>query len=157
MQERLQATIPNSNKWHNEDVEARAKQLGMEKSEFILNAVDMMMNFDETFFKKIQGYSEGLHIPEWLVMQNMIIKEMAKEAAEVATNTWRSKVLSEFMFVGEGFDKRTLTGEELFNQLKNQHVSDIQRRIRVKKELKEIQIHGKSVDADEIESMEFDD
>lgn len=121
MQEKLQVTIPASNKWHTEDIEEKAAHYGMEKSEFIMTAVDMMMNFDETFYKRIQGYSEGLHIPEWLVMQNMIIKRMADEAAEYEVFGPSGKVLDEFMLVGEGFKRRAITGEELFNNLKQQY------------------------------------
>lgn len=128
MQERLQSTIPNSNKWHNEDVEVKAKKLGMEKSEFILNAVDMMMNFDEIFFKRIQEYSNGLHIPEWLVIQNMIIKRMADEAAECEVFGQNGKVLDEFIMTGEGNKHETMTGEKLFNFLKDQSIQKYERK-----------------------------
>lgn len=127
MQERLQATIPNSNKWHNEDIEAKAKELGMEKSEFILNAVDMMMNFDEVFLKKIQRYSNGLHIPEWLVIQNMIIKRMADESAEFEVFGTGKRVLDEFVMAGDEDNHRTITGDELFNHLKKLYIQKYQR------------------------------
>nr|DAE48202.1 MAG TPA: hypothetical protein [Caudoviricetes sp.] len=126
-QEILRATIPATNKWHTEDVEARAKELGMEKTEFILKAVDMMMNFDNTFFKKIQEYSAGLNTPEYMVIQNMIIKNMALDAAKVETDTWggSDKLMSEFQAVNEKGTIRMLTGEELFNNLKEEFIFKI--------------------------------
>lgn len=128
MQERLQTTIPNSNKWHNEDVELKAEKYGMSKKDFILNAVDMMMSFDEIFFKKIQKYSNGLHIPEWLVMQNMIIKRIADEAAETEVFGTHRRVLDEFMMMGEGSERKTTTGEELFNILKKIYIKKYEQR-----------------------------
>ena len=126
-QEKIQLTIPSSNKWHTEDVERKAKELGFEKSEFIMKAIDMMMNFDNTFFKKIQEYSEGLNIPEYMVIQNMIIKNMAMDSAKVETNTWTGahKLMSEFQAVNEKGTLRMLTGEELFNNLKEEFIFEI--------------------------------
>ena len=127
MQERLQTTIPNSSKWHNEDIEVKAEKYGMSKKDFILNALDMIMGFDETFLKKIKNYSNGLHIPEWLVMQNMIIKRMADESAETTVFGNHQKVLDEFMMIGTGVDSRTSTGEELFDILKKQYITQYEK------------------------------
>lgn len=126
-QEILRATIPSTNKWHTEDIEAKAKELGMEKSEFILKAVDMMMNFDKEFYKRITQYSEGLNAPEYIVIQNIIIKNMALDAAKVETDTWggTDKLMTEFQAVNEKGTIKMLTGEELFNNLKDQFVSEI--------------------------------
>lgn len=126
-QEKIQLTIPSSNKWHTEDVERKAKELGFEKSEFIMKAIDMMMNFDNTFFKKIQEYSAGLNTPEYMVIQNMIIKNMALDAAKVETDTWggSDKLMSEFQAVNEKGTIRMLTGEELFNNLKEEFIFKI--------------------------------
>lgn len=126
-QEIVRATISLSNKWHNEDIDIKAKELGMDKTEFILNAIDMMLNFDEDFYKKIQGYSEGLNIPEYLIIQNMIIKNMAMDAAKVETNTWttKDKLMTEYQMVNEKGTIKTLTGEELFNNLKEQFIFEI--------------------------------
>lgn len=126
-QEILRATIPTSNKWHIEDIEAKAKEMGMDKTEFILKAVDMMMNFDKNFIKRIQGYSEGLNVSEYMVIQNMIIKNMALDAAKVETDTWggTDKLMTEFQAVNEKGTIKMLTGEELFNNLKEQFVSEI--------------------------------
>lgn len=126
-QERIQATVSKNNKWHSEEVEERAKELGMEKGELIIKAVDMIMSFDKEFYRRIQEYSKGLNIPEYIVIQNMIIKNMALDAAKVETNTWsgKDKLMSEFQAVNEKGNLKMLTGEELFNNLKEQYVTDI--------------------------------
>lgn len=129
-QEKLQVTIPTTNKWHTEDVERKAKALGLEKTEFIMKAIDMIMNFDDVFLNRIIEYSEGLKVPEYMVIQNMIIKNMALDSAKVETNTWTSKdkLMSEFQSVNEKGILKMLTGEELFNNLKEQFIFEIKNR-----------------------------
>ena len=129
-QEKLQVTIPSTNEWHIEDVERRAKELGMEKTEFIMKSIDMMMNFDDTFLNKIFEYSEGLKVPEYMIIQNMIIKNMALDSAKVETNTWtgKDKLMSEFQSINEKGILKMLTGEELFNNLKEQFIFEIKHR-----------------------------
>jgi len=111
------------------DLDHKAAELGMNRSELINKAVDILMGFDAVFFKKIQGYSEGLHIPEWLVLENMIIKRMADEAAEIEVYGGGTRLLDEFMLVGDGAEHRSVTGEELFNSLKGQYVIKYERKL----------------------------
>lgn len=118
MQERLQATIPENSKWHTEDIEAKAAALGMEKGEFILNAVDLSFNFDEVFYKKVQRSADLCRVPVWVYIQNKLIKIMAREAAEVEAGTWTTKLLDEFIFNSEG----VITGEALFEALKANYI-----------------------------------
>jgi hypothetical protein len=58
MQERLQATISKSNKWHTKDVEDKAKELNMSKSDFILLAVQLLLNIDTQKLKDAINKSE---------------------------------------------------------------------------------------------------
>lgn len=125
MQERLTITIPTSNKWHTEDLEKKAEKLGMNKGDFLLEAVNMMMCFDDVFLKKLENQSEALKIPVWLLIQNTIIKNMAEDAAKVETKTARAKLMPEFSYIQEGETKRIVTGEELFDMLKDNFVHQI--------------------------------
>lgn len=111
-QEIIRATVPANNKWHTEDIEKKAADLGIDKGEFILKAVDMLLNFDETFYKKIQWYAEGLKIPEYMVIQNFIIDMIENNKA--ISEVWGSnhRVLPFFM-VEDDKGARTLTGDEL--------------------------------------------
>jgi hypothetical protein len=123
-QEKIQATIPQDNKWHLEDIEVKAKSLGIEKGDFILKAVDMLMNFDNGFYQRIRQYSTGLKVPEYVVIQNMIINQIAKKSAE--TKVWgeHQRLLKEFAFAGEGENMRIITGEELFNMLEGSYIHE---------------------------------
>lgn len=116
MQERLTLTIPTSNKWHTEDLEKKAESLGMTKGEFLLEAVNMMMSFDEEVIRHLESMTEGLHLPLWLVMQNMIIRRMAEKDAEYEVG--RTNILTEFAFK----DNKVLTGKELFQVIKENYI-----------------------------------
>lgn len=100
-----------------EKLDTKAQKFGMNRTDFVLKALDMLMSFDEIFFKKIQGYSEGLNIPEWLVIQNIIIKRMAQDHAK--TEVWgpSGETLKEFVSVNDGDGYKTITGEPLFEML----------------------------------------
>lgn len=77
--EKLNFNIPADSKWTTADVEKRADDLGLQnKSDLMIKAVEMMVNFDLEFYKQIQRMADGLKIPEYLVMQNMIINAQAK-------------------------------------------------------------------------------
>lgn len=138
-QEKLQATIPQDNKWHTEDIEAKAKSLGIDKREFILKAVDMLMNFDNGFYQRIRRYSTGLKVPEYVVIQNMIINQIAKNSAE--TKVWgeHQKMLKEFAFAGEGENMRMITGEELFNMLEGSYIHEEKRKKTEREPMKELE------------------
>jgi len=125
-QEKLQVTIPTSNKWHNEDIEAKAKEMGIEKSELVLKAVDMIMNFDKTTYQKIEAMSEGLKLPEWLVIQNLIINTFADKAADRDLNGNRPEILKEFTAMSDGEDYKILTGVPLYDRLKEYHTKKYQ-------------------------------
>lgn len=134
-QEKLQVTVPSTNKWHTEDVERKVEELGLEnKSELILKALDLYMNFDNVFLQRIENISKNVIIPEYLVIQNMIIKQFALDAAKVDTKTWggSDRLMSEFQFVNEEGIRRTLTGESLFNNLKESYISEIEEILKMK-------------------------
>jgi len=124
-QEIIRATVPTNNKWHTEDIEKKAQELGMEKGEFILKAVDLFMGLDSIFYLKIKLKASQLHIPLWLYIQNKLVKEMAQQAAEIELGISKPEILSEFMMIREGEIERVLTGEELFNNLKDSYVANI--------------------------------
>lgn len=98
-----------------EDVDKKASELGLTRSELVIKAVDMMLNFDKVFIEKAQHYSKGLHIPEWLVIQNMAIKRMVE--LDTHRKVWNAgNLLPEFVFI----DDKAVTGSELIKRLENQ-------------------------------------
>lgn len=131
--ERINVAIPVNNKWNLSDLEKRAEELGLDRNEFVLKAVDMMMNFDNDFLNYIKHYADGLKIPEYLVIQNMIIKIMADKEAKTEVYGAHSEILDEFINVVDNKGARTLTGNELKKILKDRDLREY------KKELKEIE------------------
>lgn len=121
--QKLQANIPVDNKWSLEDVDKRAEELGLNRTQLILKAVDMMMNFDNDFIEYIKFYAEGLQIPEYLVIQNQVLKVQADREARAEVYGRHNQMLSEFRFVtDEKGTPRTITGAELKEQLKTERV-----------------------------------
>lgn len=97
------------------DVDKKTSELGLTRSELVIKAVDMMLNFDKVFIEKAQHYSKGLHIPEWLVIQNMAIKRMVE--LDTHRKVWNAgNLLPEFVFI----DDKAVTGSELIKRLENQ-------------------------------------
>ena len=47
----IQARVPVNSEWGIDDLEAKAEELGMNKSEFIIKAVDFFINFDPAIMK----------------------------------------------------------------------------------------------------------
>lgn len=107
-----------------QEVDEKANKIGLSRSEFVIKAVDMLMNFDDVFLEKIKMYSEGLNIPEWLVMQNFIIDMMAQDAAKM--NVWgpSQDILMMFPMLNDGDGYRMVTGGELHEMLTKMYEGD---------------------------------
>lgn len=125
--EMIQARIPEGNEWGASELEAKAEELGLNKSELIIKAVDFFMNFDNAILNYIKDYSENLNIPEYLVVQNLIIKLIADDEAKAEVYGNRTELLSEFRFIMENGVPRTVTGLELKEALKKEKIFEYKR------------------------------
>ena len=119
---KLQARIPADSPWTIEDLETKAAELGMNKSEFIVDAVDFFMNFDSATYLKLKIFATGAHLPTWLYMQNNIIKEMAQTAAELEVGKIKSKLVDDYILLETKEGPQILTGLELFEELKKLYI-----------------------------------
>lgn len=81
IQERLEVTIPESNKWHNHDVEKIAKGYGMTKSEFVMEAVALLMKLDKSIIEGALLDSKESYLPLWYIVSEYL-NGMAREAME---------------------------------------------------------------------------
>ena len=89
-----------------------AIESGVSFSQFVRDLID----FDPYFLHLILGYSKRHNLPPYLVIQNMLIKRFAFEAAEDDFyGEPQPRELMEFCHTAEGF----LTGEALFDWLKD--------------------------------------
>ena len=105
-----------------EQIDKRAEELGLNRSQFVTLALQMMVNFDLVFWQRVQKYSTELHIPEWMVIQNMLIERFGREAAKL--EVWGRQhphILDEFTSVRDQNGVRTLTGGELFDVIKKKY------------------------------------
>lgn len=107
-----------------EELDIKAQIFGMNRTDFVMNALDMILNFDEVFYKKIIRYSQGLNTPEWLVMQNIIIRRMAHDHAKAIVWGASGETLKEFVSVDDGDGYKTITGEPLFDMLNKMFIED---------------------------------
>ncbi len=101
-----------------EQIDKRAKELGLNRSQFVKLALTGMINFDLSIWKKIQEYSKSLNLPEWLIIQNMLIKSLAEREAEAESSS-KPIILNEFIQTSNG----TLTGQALYDHIKRQYKS----------------------------------
>ena len=118
----------NPNNLTLEEIDKRAEELGINRSQFTALALQTLINFDLNFWKKIQSYSEGLNQPEWLIIQNMLIKRFARDA-EVQVFERKSKMLDEFMNFHDEAGPRVPTGKELYKILKEQYVLEFEQKL----------------------------
>lgn len=126
MAEKLMFNIPANSEWDIAAVDARAAELGFSnRSEMMIYATDLLMNIDKNVFGKIRTQAKRLHIQDYLVIQNYVIKHMAERAAEIEVYGPGTKVLHEFLFVDNGEGPTCLTGEDLFEHLKAKKVREI--------------------------------
>ena len=74
-QEKMLFNIPAESKWHTDDVEKKAKELGFSsKSEFMREALSLFMALDESTVQKARKQSSQDYLPVWYH-----IKESLKE------------------------------------------------------------------------------
>ncbi len=105
-----------------EEIDAVAQRRGMSRAGFVISAVKFFMELDDVFLARMENYAKRLNIPLSLVMQNMLIKRLAKEAAEYEVLGPSPQLLEEFMFTNQG----VITGGELFDMLKKSYLRDIE-------------------------------
>ncbi|MFN2363162.1 MAG: hypothetical protein ABR596_02600 [Halarsenatibacteraceae bacterium] len=123
MSRKIGFRIKDSDDFTVEKLDEKAESLGLNRSELISTALDMIIKFDNEFIKKMQKRAEGLNMPLGYVIQNMIIKRLAEEAAETEVDQelgreYSQRALMEFQSKRVGNSYKPITGEELFNDLK---------------------------------------
>ncbi len=150
--EKVQANIPNDVNWNLKEVDERAKELKLDRSELIIKALDAYMNFDKEFLKFIEYYSKGLNLPEWLVMQNQVIKIMADKEAKAEIYGRHTEMLGEFRFVTENGIPRTITGLELKEMIKEERLGYYrQEKYQKEQKIRELQAKNHPITQEEID------
>ena len=110
-QEIIRTTIPANHSWHSEELEAKASMMGMNKSEFMLLAVDTFMNFDDEFLKTMKDRTVSLHIPMYIAIQNTIIAQSARILAKDKVFGGMVHTSEEFTIIKDESGWHRLTGK----------------------------------------------
>ena len=98
---------------------------------------DMPSNMDTNVLANIKTYADGLNIPLWIVIQNILISDFARKQARVMVEGANPRqLLPEFTFsTKDDGTKEFLTGSDLFKSLvemyKQEHISEQIRRKRL--------------------------
>lgn len=104
------------------DVDSMAKKHGLSRAAFIIKAVENWGYFDVKVLKRLEEYARRLNTSLPVVMENMIIDRLAREAAETKVTGTVDRVLHEFISTSKGM----VRGEELYNSLKSMYVSNFE-------------------------------
>ena len=83
-------------------MDARAKALGMSRNEMIIKAITMLLDFDTTFYKKLEAYSSNANVSMGTALQNMTIKRWAQDNAKKTVWGVNTDILLEFSQSNEG-------------------------------------------------------
>lgn len=123
-QEKIQVTIPKNSNWREDDIEKKAKELDMNKTELALKAIDLFYNMDNDFIKMINERAEQMHTSPHIIIQNEIMKSLAKKDAE--TKVWGAagEILDNYLTVSDDKGTRMLTGTELYNVLLDKYIRE---------------------------------
>lgn len=125
-QEIIRTTIPANNKWHSEELEARAEMLGMSKSGFQLLAIDTFMNFDDEFIKTMIDRTTNLKIPLYVAIQNTIIAEFARDKARQSVYGGMVAKREEFPMLSDESGWHMLTGKALEEYLTELYIKEFE-------------------------------
>lgn len=103
------------------EVDQKIKALGINRSELVNMALEITVNFDIAVLKELRSFGDALHIPLWLVMQNLLIARMAEQNAEDEVFGPAPRLSLEFMNTTGG----VITGKELFDLVKASEIKRI--------------------------------
>lgn len=74
----------------------------MSRNEMILKAITMLLDFDPTFYKKLEVYSSNANVSMGTALQNMTIKRWAQDNAKKSVWGVDTDILLEFSQSNEG-------------------------------------------------------
>jgi hypothetical protein len=104
------------------DIDRTAEKHGLSRATFVVKATELMTKFDMFFMDNAANKAMELQLPIWLVIQNIFIKQLAQDAAKIEVyGPNPNRPLEEFMFTEKGI----LTGEQLFDKLKELYVAQL--------------------------------
>ena len=110
------------------NVDEKADTFGMSRSAFVMAAIELMMELDPDSYIKIKSYANKIGASIGLVMQNTVIKALAKKAAIFDVWGHESEILLEY---AKNDQDQYIVSDNLFYMLYNSFKrEEIQARIK---------------------------
>jgi hypothetical protein len=112
-----------------EEIDKRAKELGLNRSQFVTFALETLVKFDLDRLKSIKANGEMIcGLPFWATLENIIIKNQAKRQAHFDAWEWESTigpgVIDEFTIIETPKGPKALTGNELYEALRAKYIKE---------------------------------
>jgi hypothetical protein len=107
-------------------LEAKAQECEVDPDWLISEGLNLMANFDPSVLIRMRYFSDGLSIPLWQVIQNILISDWARKSARMRVEGPGSQELPEFTkeTFSDGIE-RVKTGQDLFNWLKQAYIDEL--------------------------------
>jgi hypothetical protein len=103
------------------DIEAKAKEYGMDKTEFILSAVDLLMGMDPVWYYRLKAQAAGLQVPFPVYLQNELLRRLAEDDALTKAGQ-DPKAPGDFVHTASGI----VTGKEFFDRVLREQLALIE-------------------------------
>lgn len=100
-----------------------AAERGLTLTELMRRGTALLAALDGALLERLGDYGRRLSLPEHLVIQNLLLERLAREAAREEVLGPGPRLLREFVVLSEGL----LTGEALFESLKRGEVQRLSR------------------------------
>lgn len=103
-------------------IEDKANEYGISQTDYLKKAIELLNGFDVSLFQQIEAYAARFDTEPWSVIQNVIIKRFALDAAESDVLGDNTTLLREFCQTDEG----PISANDLYNMLKQTYVHDLE-------------------------------
>jgi hypothetical protein len=129
-----------------------AERHGMNLAELLRTGGNLMAGFDPAFWQQIKGLSKRMHIPEFLIIQNLMLDVLAKIQAEKDVLGLTPSSDGLFIITESG----PITGKEFYDHRYQWHsIQTATKQVRgLLEDKKKLEEHGKSLAKDRQEQLD---
>jgi len=111
--EKLQANIPVGADFTIADIDEKAKELGIERTELVIKAVEIYLNLHDIVINRVNKLAKELQVPEYLILNNLVLENMGINKANIELKGKGYQGSTPFVIVTDELGTRIMTGEEL--------------------------------------------
>lgn len=129
-----------------------AERHGMNLAELLRTGGNLVSGFDPAFWQRIKTMSKRMHIPEFLIIQNLMLDAMAKTQAEKDVLGFAPSDDGLFIITESG----PYTGTDFFDHRYRQHSRRIaENQVRaLLEDKKDLAEHGKALTKDRLQELD---